>query len=531
MNINLENVLTEINDGILRENLTNNGRLRIRGVKKLTARLSEFGKDIAYVTSSEELDGYNERLKNLLVRAIAAGDVILFVCGADNEDLSWLSADPTESSGNVILIDSSYTSDDLLNLISDLLIDNHHFIEKPAALFNTIIKGRGVPYIVEIAGELLENPVLIGDSNHRLIGSSIFPDLDDEPWMEFRNTGFCTFDYVQKYRFEDFIEKSVRTKKAIIGDISENFKYRRIFCPVVVSGRVVGHLAVLEYNRKLTDEDLEITEFICEIIANEMAGDNSHTDTKNLLTNQLLVDLLQGNIQDEAVLERRLAKMKWNLPEKKYLIAIEIHNFSEGFALVPNFRESLKEKLCFIETVHYQGKLLMLVGCDEDREFLPDDFGEFANYLREKQLKGGISHFFDNTLDLKQAYHQAQSAIELGMKVTPDEVLFAYEDQAIYDLLEKVGENQELTNFCHPALLKLAGYDQEHQTEYLNNLYVYIINMGNLVASAEALFIHRNTLSYRLKKIEEIINYDIHNRDHFINLFVSYKIMEYTKLI
>ncbi len=531
MNINLENVLTEINNGILAEKLSDKGLVRIRGVKKLTAKMKEFGCDIAYVVTEAKLASFDEEMITKLVAKIATGDAILFVCEANRPGFSGLIPEKSALSGNVIILDSSYLADDLLNLISDMIIDNNHFIEKPAALFNTIIRGRGVPYIVEIAGELLENPVLLGDSNNRLIGSSVFPDLDDEPWMEFRNTGFCTFEYAQKYKFEEFIEKSVRSKKAIIGDVNEHFKYRRIFCPVVVSGRIAGHMAVLEYNRKLTEEDLEIAEFICEIIANEMTGANSHANAKNLLTNQLLVDLLQGTITDETVLERRLANMKWLLPDKKYLISIDINNFSESFALVPYFRESLQEKLCFIETVYYQGSLLMLIGCNEEKEFITKDFDCFANYLKDKHLKAGISHYFEELIELNKAYGQARSALEIGVKINPKLNLYTYEDHAVYDLLEKMNDKDDLMSYCHPALLKLTQYDQEHDSDYLKNLYVYIINMGNLVASAEALFIHRNTLRYRLKKIAEIINYDIHDRDNFINLFVSYKIMEYTKLI
>jgi len=51
--------------------------------------------------------------------------------------------------------------------------------------------------------------------------------------------------------------------------------------------------------------------------------------------------------------------------------------------------------------------------------------------------------------------------------------------------------------------------------------------MGNLVASADDLFIHRNTMNYRLSKIQELISVDIYNRDCYMTLYFSYKILEY----
>ena len=59
----------------------------------------------------------------------------------------------------------------------------------------------------------------------------------------------------------------------------------------------------------------------------------------------------------------------------------------------------------------------------------------------------------------------------------------------------------------------------------MKSLYTYIINMGNLVASADDLYIHRNTMNYRLSKIQELISVDIYNRDYYMTLYFSYKIL------
>ncbi len=72
---------------------------------------------------------------------------------------------------NLVSCNGERNLDDIPNSIQDLLMAKQALLSRPAALFDTIIKGRGIPYILEIAGELLENPVLLGDGNHRLIGS------------------------------------------------------------------------------------------------------------------------------------------------------------------------------------------------------------------------------------------------------------------------------------------------------------------------------------------------------------------------
>ena len=54
-------------------------------------------------------------------------------------------------------------------------------------------------------------------------------------------------------------------------------------------------------------------------------------------------------------------------------------------------------------------------------------------------------------------------------------------------------------------LRRLQEYDQAHSTALLHTLCVYLLQEQNLHATARQLFIHRNTLVYRLEKIKKHI--------------------------
>jgi len=55
-------------------------------------------------------------------------------------------------------------------------------------------------------------------------------------------------------------------------------------------------------------------------------------------------------------------------------------------------------------------------------------------------------------------------------------------------------------------------------------------NNQHLLKTANELFIHRNTMSYRIKKIFDIINIDLSCSETVFNLMMSYKVMAYPKL-
>ena len=80
-------------------------------------------------------------------------------------------------------------------------------------------------------------------------------------------------------------------------------------------------------------------------------------------------------------------------------------------------------------------------------------------------------------------------------------------------------------DFCSPMLLKLLDYDRENQTDLMNTLYEYLDCSQNTQLAAERLFIHKNTLLYRLNKIRSIIDNDLTYSWDLLLLSLSFRIL------
>jgi DNA-binding PucR family transcriptional regulator len=84
-----------------------------------------------------------------------------------------------------------------------------------------------------------------------------------------------------------------------------------------------------------------------------------------------------------------------------------------------------------------------------------------------------------------------------------------------------------LANCCKGSLPSCYGadvlyaYDQEHGTSYCETLLAYLVCERNAVATAQATFLHRNTLRNRLNKIDELINTDLENIDERMRLMIA----------
>lgn len=81
------------------------------------------------------------------------------------------------------------------------------------------------------------------------------------------------------------------------------------------------------------------------------------------------------------------------------------------------------------------------------------------------------------------------------------------------------GDNQrEILDYCNNKLDKLEEYDNANGTFLEETLLSYYMNGFNSVKTAEALFIHRNTLLNRIEKIEELLEIELNDYMEYLDL-------------
>lgn len=126
---------------------------------------------------------------------------------------------------------------------------------------------------------------------------------------------------------------------------------------------------------------------------------------------------------------------------------------------------------------------------------------------------------------LKRAFCKLKKTLELADRIKAFGSLFYYEDYKFYDLLSKVNGN--LMEFCNASVVMLYDYDKTNNTTYFQTLCAYIENNENINKTAEALFLHRNTLSYRIDKIETITGLNLKDSQQIFNISYSCRILKY----
>lgn len=154
------------------------------------------------------------------------------------------------------------------------------------------------------------------------------------------------------------------------------------------------------------------------------------------------------------------------------------------------------------------------------KEHLDDAIG----ICKENDSYAGLSNCFQNIIEISEYYKQALRAIELGICAADKPNLFLYEDYYLEHVKNIFVQKESSNTFCHPQIKRLLEYDQKHGSELAYTLYMYLIHERNLTAASAEMYMHRNSLVYRIQKINSLIggHYESHRERQY--LILSYEL-------
>ncbi len=136
----------------------------------------------------------------------------------------------------------------------------------------------------------------------------------------------------------------------------------------------------------------------------------------------------------------------------------------------------------------------------------------------------GIGTIVDNIKELARSYKEAQIALEVGKVFDDEKTINSYENLGIGRLIYQLP-----TTLCEMFLNEVFrnGSFESLDRETLNTIQVFFENNLNVSETSRKLFVHRNTLVYRLEKIRKLTGLDLREFDHAITFKVALMVKRY----
>jgi len=136
----------------------------------------------------------------------------------------------------------------------------------------------------------------------------------------------------------------------------------------------------------------------------------------------------------------------------------------------------------------------------------------------------GIGTAVDNIKELHRSYEEAQIAIEVGKVFDTDKNIISYENLGIGRLIYQLP-----TTLCEMFLQEVfkKGSLESLDRETLTTIHCFFENNLNVSETSRKLFVHRNTLVYRLEKIRKLTGLDLREFEHSITFKVALMVKKY----
>lgn len=130
------------------------------------------------------------------------------------------------------------------------------------------------------------------------------------------------------------------------------------------------------------------------------------------------------------------------------------------------------------------------------------------NYFKTSTIS--VSDTCTSVEELEDAYNHAKIAMELTEDKT---TLCKYDNLGIYKILTEVKNKKVLEQLYDSVLSKLNEFEEAKRADYLKTLQLFLKLGGNVQEVSEQNHTHRNTVLYRLGKIEETLDIDLKDGD------------------
>lgn len=159
---------------------------------------------------------------------------------------------------------------------------------------------------------------------------------------------------------------------------------------------------------------------------------------------------------------------------------------------------------------------------------LRDDIESFYQiYHKDITISAGGGDVFASVTGLKDSVTEARQALNMLHMCKRTGQYRMYEEMGIYQLLFSMKDNNMLERIVEEQIGILMTYDQENDSELLKTLDIYLQENCNIAKTTERLYVHRNTVKYRIKRIQELLKKDLHDVNVQFNLRLAFKIRKF----
>ncbi len=311
----------------------------------------------------------------------------------------------------------------------------------------------------------------------------------------------------------------------------------RLVAPIITKNVGRGYLSIIGRESDLDEIDQLVCEHGAAACALEMAKQKAVNETEKRLRGTFLDQLQLGNVsQQEAI--RQGERFGYDMTRTHVAVVLAWRD-DEQHDEVPVAQPSLRRLETIVNAIiaseeaealvwlrEKEGEVVVFQATDAENPIdhslaLSQAFSEeIKRQYPQSRAVIGLGNVAREVYAWRGSYRDAVQAMELADRLRTDMPLFIG-DLGVYQLLLSLSDRDKLSEFCDRTLGALLEYDKRQNADLIKTLDAFFTCHGNLSQTSELLIVHRNTLLYRVKRINEIAGIDLRHSETRLALHLA----------
>ncbi len=303
----------------------------------------------------------------------------------------------------------------------------------------------------------------------------------------------------------------------------------RLVAPIIAKSLGRGYLSIIGRESDLDEIDQLVCEHGAAACALEMAKQKAVNETEKRLRGTFLDRLLLGDVSlQEAI--RQGERFNHNMTQTHVAFVLSWRGENQPslrrLETIVNAIIARQQAAALVWMREREGEVVVFHATDFEDPIdhslaLSEAFSEEIN--RQYPLNRvaiGLGQVAREVNVWRSSYRDAVQAKELAERLQTDIPLFIG-DLGVYQLILSLSDRDKLADFCELTLGTLSEYDMRQNADLIRTLEAFFNCHGNLSQTAESLIVHRNTLLYRMNRINEIAGIDLNRPETRLALHLA----------
>jgi len=353
----------------------------------------------------------------------------------------------------------------------------------------TVVVSDTVNDVLEQCASILSNPIALFDDSLVMTAyaGKIPESIEGTIWEEVLKQGISRPEIYSKEE-ADLIARQLESGKKSFVWRSKLFHNQEHICAQVYRNDIpFGLLGSSDLYGGFSKGEILLVEDVSSFISLFFSSNHSNPEEKTSFYN--IERMLNGLSVNETALIKSIEPLGWNIFDT-YLVYSMRKGRSNEYAS-SSWQKRMKKMFENALVIIHEDHLVLLVNTTKDHDFHAE------RMQKEFSFACGSSMPFRDLRKLHYSYIQSRIALS-----------YAEENHTIYFpsvfqsyVMESLSKVTEIRALCHPRVIELYEGD-ENDVTLAKNLRVYLGCGRNIADTARKLYIHRNTLLYRLEKLD-----------------------------